>query len=463
MTRRRRAASAESVDVVTIESIAAGGDGVGRLDGRALFVPRTAPGDVVQVAWRAQGRFGRGRVLQLLTPSPQRQEPRCHHYVADRCGGCQLQHLTDQAQRDARRQIVRDSVQRLGRREIPLPVLTSHASWAYRRRLTLALHRTGAGWVGGLHPHDDASRVFPLQECPIADPFLVETWRAIQAVIRGRTPALPSAALLRVSLRETSGTADASRVSVVISGGMMWPDAAAWAEAVIRQATVLAVPLASIWWVPQGGVAVRIDAGAEDAEEAAFVAEASSGDAPSDEATPEPQDALAFAQVNATVAEALRALVHQQVLQLAPAHVVDAYAGTGAFAVRLAEAGVAVTAIEADPAGAASAERRLADRPGARVVCEAVERALPTAATAATGVIILNPPRRGVDALVTGWLESAAAAAVQALVYVSCDPATLARDVARMPSWRIAHVECFDMFPQTAHVETVCVLRREVA
>jgi len=98
-------------------------------------------------------------------------------------------------------------------------------------------------------------------------------------------------------------------------------------------------------------------------------------------------------------------------------------------------------------------KRRRADE--RTVPFEDAEDALPTALPA--DVVILNPPRAGVDARVTAALE-AARASTRAIVYVSCDPATLARDVGRLGGWRIASLESFDMFPQTAHVETVCEL-----
>ena len=90
---------------ITIERLAAGGDGVGRLpDGRTLFVPRTAPGDVIEpVRLREHKRFARARIGKLLESSPLRVEPRCPHYMTDDCGGCQLQHLGPEAQREARR------------------------------------------------------------------------------------------------------------------------------------------------------------------------------------------------------------------------------------------------------------------------------------------------------------------------------------------------------------------------
>jgi 23S rRNA (uracil1939-C5)-methyltransferase len=117
-----------------------------------------------------------------------------------------------------------------------------------------------------------------------------------------------------------------------------------------------------------------------------------------------------------------------------------------------------VTAIELDAAAAAWCAQRLPA--GSRAIAGRVEDALPTALPA--DVVILNPPRAGVDARVTSTLEQATPAP-RAVIYVSCDPATLARDIARMPRWRIASLLAFDMFPQTAHVETVCELVPEAA
>src|SRR5690606_19085864 len=102
---------------VRILRLAAGGDGVGRVDdGRTLFVPRTAPGDLVELTdIRLHRRFARARLGRLLEASPDRVEPRCPHYVADECGGCQLQHLAPAAQGDARRAFVGDALRRIAK------------------------------------------------------------------------------------------------------------------------------------------------------------------------------------------------------------------------------------------------------------------------------------------------------------------------------------------------------------
>jgi 23S rRNA (uracil1939-C5)-methyltransferase len=133
--------------------------------------------------------------------------------------------------------------------------------------------------------------------------------------------------------------------------------------------------------------------------------------------------------------------------------VIDAYAGGGDTAIPLAADGVAVTAIELDRDAVTGFAGRLV--PPSRAIVGRVEDHLSRALPA--DVVILNPPRAGVDARVTTALESATAPP-RAIVYVSCDPATLARDVARLPRYRVADVRAFDMFPQTAHVETVCEL-----
>ena len=460
---RTRSAVPETVGVLTIDRMATGGDGVGRLEGLAVFVPRTAPGDVVQVALTRHARLGRGRVLQLLTPSPHRVEPRCAHYVADRCGGCQLQHLDEATQQQVRRQVVQETLLRVGRREVPLPTLVSGEAWHYRRRLTLTLVRTGGRWIGGLHPHDDPVRVFSLDRCLLVEPVVEAAWQGVRALLRRRELSLPDVPRLRLSIRGSVDDAGGEAVTLILHGGRVWPAASAWGDAA-REGVA---GLAAVWWHPEGVERPDLvwwSGGAQQPEPPSSVAaDASDGAvAPEGMGAPQAEEAVAFAQVNAPVAAALREAVVDAVRAMAPKHVVDAYAGSGVLAEALVAADVQVTAIELDPAGVAALRARLAgsSAPMATVVAGRVEEALPVLAQPAE-VLVLNPPRRGVDPRVCGWLESTAAHAVRRVVYVSCNPATLARDLTRLPGWRITHVACFDMFPQTAHVETVCILDRE--
>lgn len=433
-----------------------------RADGLAVFVPRSAPGDLAQVAYVSHARHGRGRILQLLTPSPHRVTPACVHYERDRCGGCQLQHLDGATQRQARRQIVQDTLRRIGRRDIALPTLEHAAEWGYRSRLTLTLRRKGQGWVGGLHAYDDATRVFALETCLIAHPTLVDVWGRVRPLLRQPDLPLPGQGTpqggavpldaMRLSLRLDGGDDDtqAPGVQLVVEGGTVWRGKDAWAEA----ARLADARVRGVWWRPEQPRA----AGSLGGRHEPPVARA--------DYLPQAREALAFAQVNAGIAARLRDLVFEAVQAFRPGRVLDGYAGTGLLSARLAAAGIPVIAVESDAAGAEQAVARLAASGGVgartRVVCDLMERAL-SALEAPVDVVVLNPPRRGVHPDVTSWLEAPEQRLVRGVVYVSCDPATLARDLARLPSWRVEHVQCFDMFPQTAHVETVCTLHRENA
>ena len=404
---------------LTIERLAAGGDGVARADAIVVFVPRSAPGDTVRVRLDLRKRFARGEIQQLLIPSPRRVDPPCEHYRVDRCGGCQLQHLDYAAQLEGKRAIVRDALTRIGKREVDLPVIRpSDKQWRYRLKLTLAMRRARDGsWVIGLHPYDDPVAVFQLRDCPITDERVLAVW---QEVIAAQCH-FPPADELRASVRLLDTGA-----SVVMEGGNAWPSRGAFFEAVPSGT--------ALWWRPAHRARSLV------AERGGSSASAS------------------FAQVNGGVGQ----LLHQHVLARArsyqPRTLIDAYSGSGATAIPLASDGIRVVAIESDR----EASARCADAlpPGSRAIGAKVEDALQRSLPA--DVVLLNPPRAGVHEQVAKTLE-AAARPPRALIYVSCDPATLARDLARMPRYRLVSVNAFDMFPQTAHVETVCELVPEAA
>jgi tRNA/tmRNA/rRNA uracil-C5-methylase (TrmA/RlmC/RlmD family) len=251
-----------------------------------------------------------------------------------------------------------------------------------------------------------------LADCPITDERVVASWREIM----GATGLFPSARELRASIRLVEGG-----TAVVMQGGTEWPTRDEFFEAVPS--------MAALWWTPLHGQRQLVR-----------------------ERVPTPGGA-SFTQINADVAARLSAHVVERVLAYTPAHVIDGYAGTGDTAVTIAAAGVRVTAIEMDVDAAARSAARL-PRPS-RSMSGRVEDVLPRALPA--DVVVLNPPRTGLDARVSRELQRTGRAP-RAIVYVSCDPATLARDIARMPRYRIASVRGFDMFPQTAHVETACEL-----
>ena len=403
---------------LTIHSIAAGGDGVARAEGFVVFVPRTAPGDRVRATLERRNRFARGTLVEVVDPSPQRVDPPCEHYRVDRCGGCQLQHLDYDAQRDAKAGIIRDSLARIGKREIQLPqVRPSDRRWRYRTKLTLGLRRTADAWLMGLHPYDDPVALFQLRDCPITDERVLTVWREVFSAAKW----LPEANELRGAVRLVGDGA-----SITIEGGAGWTTADEF---------LTHVPSATaVWWEP------------DDARRRLV---ASRGSAPA---------GASFTQVNAGVAEQLREHVLSRVRRHVPRTVLDAYAGIGDTAAPLAESGSTVTAIELDREAAAVCASRLPS--GSRVLTGKVEDLLPSALP--SDAVIVNPPRTGMHERATALLQRAARAP-RVLVYVSCNPATLARDLARMPRYRIESLLGFDMFPQTAHVETVCELVPEAA
>ena len=400
-----------------IASLASGGDGVARHEGLVVFTPRTAPGDLVEADVRVEGRVGRGTLERVVRAGPGRVAPECAHYLApDRCGGCQWQHVSLATQRAAKQQMVVDAFRRIARRTVALPELHGGDGWRYRRALTLAIRRDGTRTWAGLRAHDDPEAVFALTDCSITDGRVVAAWRAILAA----ADHLPAGDRLRGTVRWLD-----ERPLFVLEGGTDWPALGAFLDAVPT--------LGAVWWQAEG-------------RRRRIVADRRPSEVPG----------ASFAQVNVEVAARMQADVVAAVLAHAPKTVIDGYCGGGDVALALAAHGVQVAAVELDEEATAWAAARLPapSRAIAARVEDVLERLLPS------DVVILNPPRAGVDARVTTALSTRPP---KVIVYVSCDPATLARDVARLAGWRIRNLTCYDMFPQTAHVESVCELVPEAA
>lgn len=384
---------------VRITSLAAGGDGVGRLgDGRAVFVPRTAPGDLVALGpLRLHRSWARADSAAVLEPGPDRVAPRCGHYDADRCGGCQWQHVAPEAQRRARGAVVGEALRRIGGLDVADPAVEpAPADWGYRHKLTL---HVDAGGRIGLHPLGRPAESFDLRRCEIAHADLNALWRSMAA----RRDLLPRG-LERLVLRRSRG--GRLEVSVEMGGPRR-----AW-----RGADRLRRGLS------------------DDGVEAGIRAE------------PGP---AAFEQVYPEMGDRIRAHAVAALGDLSGRHAWDLYAGIGETADLLSAAGASVDSVEADPAA-----RRPAGGPARRHV-ERVEDVVTRLQR--PDVVVTNPPRTGMDRRA---VEGIAAAAPARLAYVSCDPATLARDLRRLPGYRLASLRAFDLFPQTSHVESVAVLER---
>jgi 23S rRNA (uracil1939-C5)-methyltransferase len=412
-----------------VDSIAAGGEGVGRLeDGRVCFVHRTAPGDLAEVALvERKERWTRGRLLRILEPSAERREAPCPHYA--RCGGCTLEHLAYDAQLRAKSRIVVDALARIGGLAVDAPeVVPSPAEFRYRNRVSFSLRRGRAGEVtAGFHALGAPNEIVDVDGgCLLPEEPIAQVWDALRGGWGPDARRLPSGETLRLTLRASA----AGAVSLLVEGGYS-PG---------RPGDLLAAVegLAAVWHRPGPGAAELL-AGAPG------LPETWGGEALE-------LSGAAFLQVNRGAAAGLEGNVLAVAGDVAGRRVVDAYCGVGLHARRLARAGAEAVGIELDPLAVAAARRGAPD--GAVFVEGAVEAHLPDHLPA--DVVILNPPRAGVSAEVAEILAARPAGRV---VYVSCDPATLARDLKRLGAgYRLDSVRCFDLFPQTAHVETVAVL-----
>ncbi|HTK56946.1 MAG TPA: TRAM domain-containing protein [Gemmatimonadales bacterium] len=409
-------------ELVTITSIAGGGDGVGRLeDGRAIFVPRTAPGEQVRLgAVEKRKNFARGAIGEIVRAGPARIVPACRHYVDDDCGGCQLQHLSYDAQLAAKRSIVGEALRRIGKLDLPDPEIVEAAEeWRYRAKITLAVKagHEGKGITAGFHPRNRPNAVFALHDCHIADVRLMALWRGVVTHL-DLLPNRPAHITLRLDR-------EGHRHLLVESSGEPWLKAGEMRKALSAEGGEVIC-----WWQPTEGAA-RVMAGPE---------------------TGFP--ATAFEQVHPEMGGLAREWAVRQLGPLTGQLAWDLYGGIGDTAMALAGAGASVVSVDADEKAVTWAR----SRPGVeriRFIAGKAEDVLPTLEDPPAAAVV-NPPRAGLHWDVTLRLTGEP---VPRLVYISCDPATLARDLSRLSTnYQVTSVKAFDLFPQTAHVETVAVL-----
>jgi len=350
---------------------------------------------------------------------PGRVAPPCPHYVSDHCGGCQLQHLSYDVQLGAKRAIIGDTLRRIGKLDLPDPeIVEALDEWRYRSEISMAVKPTGGradGRTVGLHPYDRANFVFPLADCHITDFRLMALWREL----RGKLELLPGR-VTRLTLRLDR---DGRRHVIAESAGEPWLDADRLRQALQNGGREEVV----CWWQPVEGAA-RVVAGP---------------------ATGFP--ATAFQQVNPEMGVLTRRWAVDQLGDIRGQTVWDLYGGSGDTAALLFERGATVVSVDADEKAVRWARERV---PGARFIAARAEDVLPSLPP--PHAVVVTPPRAGLHWDVTLRLTGAP---VPRVLYISGDPATLARDVNRLNvNYEIAGVRAFDLFPQTARVETVVVM-----
>lgn len=413
---------------LSIRSLSPDGSGVGTLpSGKVIFVPRTGPGDMALVRIMTEKKsWARGIAEEIETPGEGRRVPECSLFST--CGGCAFQHLDIGVQLKAKGEFISNALGRIA--GVPIPEVTvepSPCEFRYRTRMRFTLKRLRGGEVlAGFHKLGNPGHIVDVAgECVLPEEPIIGVWAGVREAWGDGATLLPRGTTLHLTIRQVE-----EGVIMLVEGG----HGLGRAEQILEK-----VPGLIAIWVKNGGKPPVLAAGMENTTEIRGGETFSLGPA-------------AFLQVNAGASEKLLGAVIEAVRPESGLRVVDAYSGPGILARILARQGCLVTAIELDPQATDAAER---DCPvGMDVRMGWVEELLPE--TLPADVVVVNPPRTGLDPLVTEALNEAP---VSRLVYVSCDPATLARDVKRLsPVYTVESVQGFDLFPQTALVETLITL-----
>jgi 23S rRNA (uracil1939-C5)-methyltransferase len=413
-----------------------GGAFLARVEGKAVFVPLTLPGERVRIrVTQSKSGYSTAELTEVLTPSSERIRPACPHFGV--CGGCHYQHTGNETQLAFKQQILRETLER-GGVEPPAEIRVLAANpWSYRNRIRLAFDAAGNPGYRSRRSH----AVIPIRECPIAAPLL---WAAAQAAAEAlhRVPA---------NLRPT----ELSLFCNPTESALLVTFFAAGSAAEFTKARLDPLARALHERIPalQGA---ELAAGGRPGHPprtlaqwgAASISYAAAGFGYR-------VDHDAFFQVNRWLVDALvESVTSGHCGKLAW----DLFAGVGLFARRLTDSFERVVAVESAPASKAALEHNLLGTTGKAVRSETLPF-LRSRTIEAPDLIVVDPPRTGLGQEITTLLASIAA---PALVYVSCDPATLARDLRALIASRYAirSLTLADLFPQTFHLETVVHLRR---
>ena len=431
------------------------GEGVGRLEGRVVFVPDTVVGDRVLVRLvRVKSNYANGKLHQLLEPSPHRIRPNC--IVADKCGGCQWQHIDYHYQLEAKQNLVIQALEHIGGFTSPsvAPILTTDTSLAYRNKATYPLKRSATGQVQAGYYHQGSHQLINLNQCPVQDarlnPLLAEIKQDIEQLgwsvyneerHQGR--------LRHLSLRIGRRTGEMLLTLVTTDWRLQNLEAQA-------QKWLTRYPKLVGICVNQNPNRTNVIFG----DETRCIA-----------GQPYLQEEFAglqlqlkpetFFQVNTEVAEALLNAIVEQLALKGDEILVDAYCGIGTFTLPLAQRVRQAMGLEVHPASVEQAQlnAQLNGITNVTFKTGAVETLLPQLEIR-PDVVLLDPPRKGCDRAV---IETLLMSAPKHIVYVSCKPATLARDLKLLchtGSYQLTHVQPADFFPQTPHVECAAFLVR---
>ncbi len=400
---------------ITIQTLVYGGNGLGRLpDGKAVFVPFVLPGEVVRVQIREEKkRHAFGELVEVLAPSPQRIIPKCKHYR--QCGGCHLQHTSYAQQATLKQAMFKEQLQRIGHVD-PLPKIDfvpAEKHWHYRN--TIQFHTTQEGALAFMDAAD--ARPFAVEECWLPMGDISALW-----------PQVSLEAGMDIARLELRQNAMGEMMMVLESRGETIP------------AMEMTLPISAVHTRDDEAIVL---AGDEHLTQTvlgqAFQVSAGS-----------------FFQTNFEGAAALVETVQRMTAGLGGT-LLDLYCGVGLFSRFLAAQFEQVIGIELSASACADYAHNMRDVEAVFLYQGAVEEALREAVIEADCAVV-DPPRRGMDRFA---LDALAETRVPVIVYVSCDPSTLARDIQRLgkSGYVVEEAVVVDMFPQTYHIESVNLLR----
>jgi 23S rRNA (uracil1939-C5)-methyltransferase len=429
-----------------IDKLVQGGDGLATLDGMKVFVPFSAPQERVRARIVTQKRdYAVAEIEDIIEPSPLRVPAPCPLHGV--CGGCQLQHISYQGQLVVKKLYVNEALQRIGRVYVPVRNVTTEAEpWRYRNKTQYPVSTTGNGMAIGFFrrgTHD----LLDVPSCmlhPVEFDRLREAIRAIFAATgeTGYDEARHDGNIRHLVLRQ--GISDGGLLAVVVT---RTPEFDRRAAELIAEEPGVAGVAHSI--VPTRtnrimGSHAKLLAGRFHLWQT-VLNKSFQVSAPS------------FFQVNIQQAEELCRKILKHVAPRGDESVLDLYSGVGMISLIVAPFVQHVTAIETDATAVEDARvnAQTQDVRNVEFVCDDVNRAIGRVGSA--DVVILDPPRKGCPA---DTLRQIAALRPRRIVYVSCNPATLARDLAALEQsgYATLEVEPVDMFPQTFHVEVIARL-----
>jgi 23S rRNA (uracil1939-C5)-methyltransferase len=442
---------------LTVESLAYGGNGVARLNGFVVFVRRGLPGDVVRArVTKVKRNHAEALTVDVLEPGPVRVDAPCSHYPA--CGGCRFQDLAYEAQIEAKQEQVRDALQRIGGfAEPPLePILPADTPFHYRNKLEYSFTQAPEGPAPGLHRAGRWDEVLPIEQCWLTTDLgnairnAVRDW-AREERLRAYDQKTHEGFLRHLVVREGRNTGQALVVLVTAPGKL--PDEEHFVEVLRRFPEVRSIH----WAVNDRPAEVTRDLPTQ----LLFGEDAIEEELCGLRFRVSPN---AFLQTNTTMAERLYELAGEYAQLTGGETVYDLYCGTGTIGLTLARDALTVWGVESSEEAVACAidNATLNGIANAAFFAGDVGRSLEDLQVRAgdPDVVVVDPPRAGLSGRAIRHLGRLAPSRI---VYVSCNPTTLAGNVKELVGdwqYRLERVRPVDMFPHTPHVEAVTLLVR---